>query len=270
MGRWSNNFIGIVSALTFLASIAILGGGIWLAAKGDSVCAMLLQWPVIGIGAFLMVLSIAGFLGACFRVTRLLLVYLFFMFLLIILLFCFTVFAFVVTNKGAGEVESNRGFKEYRLGNYSHWLQERVDQSGNWKKIKICIQDAKICKSLADHSINETAEEFYSKNLSPIESGCCKPPTSCGFTFVNATVWAVNASSSGNDTNSDCELWSNDQDQLCYGCSACKAGVLATLKHDWKKVAVVFVIVLVALIVVYSVACYAWRIIRGGAKFIAP
>lgn len=268
MGRWSNNFIGLVSALTFLGSIVILGGGIWLAAKGDSVCARLLQWPVIGIGAFLMVLSIAGFLGGCFRVTRLRLVYLFFMFLLIILLLCFMVFAFVVTSKGAGEVVPNRGFKEYRLGNYSNWLRKRVDQSDNWKKIKICIQGAKICKSLADHSINETAQEFYSNNLSPIESGCCKPATSCGFTFVNATVWAVNASSSANNTNSDCELWSNDQDQLCYGCSSCKAGVLATLKHAWKKVAVVFVILLVALVVVYSVACYAWINIKGGAKLI--
>lgn len=262
MARFSNNIIGIVNGLTFLLSIAILAGGIWLSTKGDSVCEKFLQWPVIGIGAFLTVLSIAGFVGSCCRITWVLCVYLFFMFLIIILIFCITVFAFVVTNKGAGQVVSNRGYKEYRLGDYSNWLQKRVNNSGNWKKIESCIQDAKICKSLADHSINERAQEFYSNNLSPIESGCCKPPTSCGFTFVNATMWTVNASSSANNTSPDCGLWSNDQNQLCYGCSACKAGVLAAWKRDWKKVAIVLIVVLVALIVVYSVACCAWRNIR--------
>lgn len=259
MGRFSNNIVGAINVITFLLSIVILGGGIWLATKGDSVCEKFLQWPVIGIGAFLMLLSIAGFIGVCCRVTFLLWVYLIFMFLLIILIFAVTVFAFVVTNKGAGEVLSNRGFKEYRLGDYSNWLQKQVDKSGNWKKIKSCLQDSKICKNLASHSINETAQEFYNENLSPIESGCCKPPTSCDFTFVSATVWTVNASSA---TDADCGLWSNDQDQFCYGCSSCKAGVLEMAKKDWKKVAIVLIVVLVALIVVYSVACCAWRNIR--------
>lgn len=258
MSRFSNVTIGIVNGLTLLVSIFILGAGIWLATKGNSVCAKFLEWPVIVIGAFLLLVSLAGFYGACCGVTLLLWVYLFFMVLLIILLFCFTVFAFVVTNKGAGEVLSDRGFKEYRLGDYSHWLQNRVDNSANWQKIKSCIQDANICKSLADHSINKVAQQFYSQDLSPIQSGCCKPPTSCNFTYVDATVWAVNTTSV-NNTNTDCGLWSNNQNQLCYNCSSCKAGVLATLKHDWRKVAIVNVLALVALTVFYSIACCAWR-----------
>lgn len=262
MARWSNNFIGIINVLTFAVSIVILGGGVWLAAKGNSVCAELLKWPVIFTGLFFMVLSIAGFLGACLKFTWLLVGYQFFMFLFIIALFCFTVIAYAMTIKGAGEVVSNQGFKEYQLGDYSNWLQRAVDNSANWQRIKICIQDAKICKNLADDSINETAPEFYDKNLSAIESGCCEPPTSCGFTFVNATVWIVNSSSFANNTNPDCGLWSNDQDQLCYGCSACKAGVLATLKHDWKKVAVLVIILLAALLIVFFVACFACLNIR--------
>eukprot|EP01018_Ginkgo_biloba_P014716 Gb_25199 [translate_table: standard] len=256
MVRLSNSIVGILNFLTFLVSIPVLGGGIWLATRGSTDCEKFLQWPVIVIGACLMLISLAGLIGACFRVTWLLWVYLFFMFLLIILLFCFTVFAFVVTNKGAGTAVSGKGYKEYRLGDYSNWLQKRVEKSHNWNKIKSCIRDAKICKSLADDTVNDLAEQFYRKNLSPIQSGCCKPPTSCGLIYVNATVWNPPITDS---SDPDCSTWSNSQDQLCYDCKSCKAGVLANLKHDWRKVAIINIIMLVAFVVVYSIGCCAFR-----------
>ena len=57
----------------------------------------------------------------------------------------------------------------------------------------------------------------------------------------------------------DCKTWSNEQDQLCYNCSSCNVGVLENLKHDWRKIAVINIVMLVALIVVYSVGCCAFR-----------
>jgi hypothetical protein len=68
-----------------------------------------------------------------------------------------------------GEVVSNRGYKEYRLGDYSNWLQKRVENTANWKRIRSCIIDAKVCKSLADESVNKAADAFYKENLSPIQ-----------------------------------------------------------------------------------------------------
>jgi len=203
-----------------------------------------------------MLVSIAGLIGACCRVSWLLWVYLLAMFLLIVLLFCFTVFAFVVTNKGVGEVVSNRGYKEYRLGDYSHWLQKRVDNTANWKKIRSCIMDAKVCQSLADDSKSKVAATFFQENLSPIQSGCCKPPTSCGFTYVSPISWTGTANAT---SDVDCRTWSNISTQLCYDCNSCKAGVLANLKHDWRKVAVVNIVMLIFLIIVYSVGCCAFR-----------
>jgi len=211
---------------------------------------------VIAIGVFLMLVSIAGLIGACCRVSWLLWVYLLAMFLLILLLFCFTVFAFVVTNKGVGEVVSNRGYKEYRLGDYSHWLQKRVDNTANWKKIRSCIMDAKVCQSLADDSKSKVAATFFQENLSPIQSGCCKPPTSCGFNYVSPIEWTGTANTT---SDVDCSTWSNNSTQLCYDCNSCKAGVLANLKHDWRKVAVVNIVMLIFLIIVYSVGCCAFR-----------
>lgn len=170
MVRISNNLVGILNFITFLLSIPIVAGGIWLSRQGTSECERFLDKPVIALGVFLMIVSLAGLIGACCRVTWLLWVYLFVMFLLILLLFCFTIFAFVVTNKGAGKVVSDRGYKEYRLGDYSSWLRKRVTNEKNWSKIKSCLQDSKVCKSMIDDgSRNTTVEAFYSSHLSSIQ-----------------------------------------------------------------------------------------------------
>ncbi|XP_077222309.1 tetraspanin-8-like [Tasmannia lanceolata] len=257
MFRVSNNLIGILNFITFLLSIPILGGGIWLSTRGSTDCEKFLDKPIIALGVFLMIVSLAGLIGACCRVSWLLWVYLLVMFLLIVLLFCFTIFAFVVTNKGAGEVVSDRGYKEYRLGDYSNWLQKRVNNNKNWRRIESCLRDGKVCQSLEDSNLPQA--DFYNKNLSPIQSGCCKPPTSCGFIYVNATVWQNTAAGNTTFADTDCNTWSNDQSTLCYNCQSCKAGVLANLKKDWKKVAIVNIVFLIFLVIVYSIGCCAFR-----------
>uniref|UniRef100_A0A2P2JER7 Uncharacterized protein MANES_14G163700 n=1 Tax=Rhizophora mucronata TaxID=61149 RepID=A0A2P2JER7_RHIMU len=256
MFRVSNTLVGILNFATFLLSIPILVAGIWLRHHGASECEKFLDTPVIVIGIFLMLVSLAGLIGACCRVSWLLWIYLLVMFLLIVLLFCFTIFAFVVTNKGAGEALSGKGYKEYKLGEYSHWLQKRVNNTKNWNKIKSCLADSKICSDFNDKYLRDTVSQFYKEQLSAIQSGCCKPSDDCGFTYVGPTNWTKTAT---NSTNPDCAAWENQSDVLCFSCNACKAGLLDTLKKDWKKVAVVNIIFLVFLIIVYSVGCCAFR-----------
>ena len=96
-------------------------------------------------------------------------------------------------------------------------------------------------------------------SLSYVQSGCCKPPTGCNFTYQSETVWIKPAGFNTTTDDPDCTTWSNDQTVLCYDCMACKAGVLANLKNDWKKIATVNIIFLIFLIVVYSVGCCAFR-----------
>ncbi|GFS33725.1 tetraspanin7 [Actinidia rufa] len=158
MVRLSNNLIGILNFVTFLLSIPILWAGIWLSRQANTECERFLEKPVIALGVFLMVVSILGLVGACCRVSLLLWIYLLVMFLLILVLFCFTIFVFVVTNKGAGEVVSGKGYKEYRLGDYSNWLQKRVNSTKNWNKIRSCLIDSKVCKSLIDDGSNTPVE----------------------------------------------------------------------------------------------------------------
>ncbi|CAN1157814.1 TET8 [Linum perenne] len=91
------------------------------------------------------------------------------MFLLIVLLFCFTIFAFVVTNKGAGKVLSNRGYKAYELGNYSNSLQKRVTSENNWGEIRSCLIEAKVCSKFNQIYLDDTVEQLYSEQLSALQ-----------------------------------------------------------------------------------------------------
>ncbi|KAK4854217.1 hypothetical protein QYF36_020606 [Acer negundo] len=232
MFRLSNNLIGILNVITFILSIPILWAGVWLSNKGVTECEKFLDKPLIILGVFLMVISLAGLIGACCRVSWLLWTYLLVMFLLIVILFCFTIFAFVVTNKGAGEVVSERGYKEYRLGDYSNWLQKRVNSTKNWNKIRSCLVDSKVCSTFAGKYAGNNVDEFYKQHLSSVQSGCCKPSTDCQFTYVSPTNWSTTTVA---QTNPDCSTWNNDPKTLCYDCQACKAGLLDQVKRDWKK-----------------------------------
>ncbi|KAH7671792.1 Tetraspanin/Peripherin protein [Dioscorea alata] len=255
MVRVSNNVVGCLNLITLLLSIPIVAGGIWLTSRASTDCEKFLEKPAIVLGVFLLVVSLAGLVGAWCRISLLLWLYLVVMFLLIVVVFCFTIFAFVITNKGAGEIVSGRGYKEYRLGDYSNWLQKRVDAEKNWLKIRSCIQESKVCRRMEER--NQTLNEFLRDDLSPLQSGCCKPPTACNFTYRSATVWDK---PSGFESNiSDCNSWQSDPPILCYDCQSCKAGVLANIKHDWKTIAVVNIIFLIILIAVYTVGCCAFR-----------
>lgn len=167
MVRVSNNVVGCLNLITLLLSIPIVAGGIWLTSRASTDCEKFLEKPVIFLGVFLLVVSLAGLVGAWCRISLLLWLYLVVMFLLIVVVFCFTIFAFVITNKGAGEVVSGRGYKEYRLGDYSNWLQKRVDAEKNWLKIRSCIQESKVCRRMEER--NQTLNEFLRDDLSPLQ-----------------------------------------------------------------------------------------------------
>ncbi|XP_044959587.1 tetraspanin-8-like [Hordeum vulgare subsp. vulgare] len=257
MARCSNGLLGLLNAGVLVLALAVLGGGIWLSHRAATTdCERFLERPVIALGALLLALSLAGLAGSLCGASCLLWLYLVALFILIALLLVFTAFAFVVTNRGAGSVVSGRGYKEYRLGEYSTWLQRRVEDSENWARIRSCLRDGSVCQRFGARG--ESLQQFVTNNLSPIQSGCCKPPTGCNFTYQSETMW-VKPSGFNATNDPDCNTWSNDQRALCYDCQSCKAGVLANLKNDWKKIATVNIVFLIFLIIVYSVGCCAFR-----------
>ena len=170
--RASNHLIGLLNFLTFLLSIPILGGGIWLSSRANNTdCMKFLQWPLIIIGVAIMVISLAGFAGACYRNTFLMWFYLWAMFFIIAALIGFVIFAYAVTDKGSGRIVPNRSYSDYYLTDYSGWLEERVSDASYWRKIGSCIRDSKVCAKMGRSigGVPESADTFYLRRLSPIE-----------------------------------------------------------------------------------------------------
>ncbi|KAI5315809.1 hypothetical protein L3X38_044985 [Prunus dulcis] len=170
--RFSNHLIGLLNFATFLLSIPILGGGIWLSGRANNTdCLKFLQWPLIIIEVSIMVVSLAGFAGACYRNTFLMWVYLFVMFFIITALIGFIIFAYAVTDKGSGRPVTNRAYVEYYLGDYSGWLEEHVAKDSNWRKIASCVRDSKVCQKMGRtvNGVPQTADMFYNRKLSSVQ-----------------------------------------------------------------------------------------------------
>ncbi|GER43818.1 tetraspanin family protein, partial [Striga asiatica] len=136
---------------------------------------------------------------------------------------------FVVTNSVAGKVLSGRGYREYRLGDYSNWLQNRVND--HWGRVRSYLVDSNICQRLLQAG-STPVDDFYREHLSALQffhieiyhSGCCKPSNDCNFTYVSPTNWTRPQTPAS--SNPDCARWSNEPRVLCYGCDSCKAGLL--------------------------------------------
>ncbi|KAL9242688.1 hypothetical protein vseg_016665 [Gypsophila vaccaria] len=160
----------------------------------------------------------------------------------------------MVTARGAGHIAPSRAYLEYRLEDFSGWLRLRVMGPFKWAAIKRCLSDTSVCADL--NQTSTSAQTFFSTPLSPIESGCCKPPTECGYTFINPTNWISPIDTAA---DMDCLAWNNDQSQLCYSCDSCKAGLLASLRKQWRQANIILILTLVALLCVYLVGCCAFR-----------
>ncbi|KAL9317791.1 hypothetical protein ACSQ67_014308 [Phaseolus vulgaris] len=244
MYRFSNTVIGFLNLFTLLASIPIIGAGLWMA-RSSTTCENFLQTPLLVIGFVVLVVSLAGFIGACFHVACALWLYLVVMLFLIAALMGLTIFGFGVTSKGGGVEVAGRVYKEYHLQDYSPWLRKRIQDPRYWSTIRSCILGSRTCEKVASW----TLLDYMQRDISPIQSGCCKPPTACNYN-VEAMMMTQDP---------DCYRWNNAPNLLCYECDSCKAGVLEDIRGNWHKLSVLTVTMLVLLIGIYSIGCCAFR-----------
>ncbi|KAJ1268659.1 hypothetical protein BS78_07G151500 [Paspalum vaginatum] len=258
--RMSNNVTRVLALLTLLLSAAVLGAGVWLrsraAADGAGHCDRSLSTAAIALGAALTAAALAGLAAACCRATWLLWLYLLAMLALIAALLCLTAFALAVTDDGRAARAGGR-----RIGgfHYSTWLRRHVEARATWARIRACLAGARVCsRRMEDASATGLAR--LGPSSSPVESGCCRPPAGCNFTYAaGGAEWAKAAAVASGSADPDCAAWGNGDDELCYGCQSCKNGVVAALRRDWRRAAIVNAVFLAVIVVVYCLSCCAFR-----------
>ncbi|OWM90334.1 tetraspanin-11 [Punica granatum] len=265
MVRVSNVLIGTLNVLSATLSLSAIAISLYFRFHGGSECHKFIETPLLITGVVMFVVSIMGIMGSCGKMNLFLYLYLTVLFLCILGLIAFTVFAFIVTNEGAGKAISGRGYKEHKTGDYSNWMQNHIVNGKRWDRIKSCLVETHVCSKLAKQG-GLTIAEFDKKKLSPIESGCCKPPGECGFEFKNATNWVVPKSGLA-VPNSDCKTWSNQQNALCYDCDSCKGGFLGNIKQEWRYLLFFNIGTIVFVAIIYSTGCCASRNNRKDRKY---
>ncbi|KAK1283782.1 Tetraspanin-6 [Acorus calamus] len=147
MYRFSNTVIGYLNLLTMLASIPIIGGALWVA-KSSAKCEGFLQMPLLIVGFVVLLVSLMGFVGACFNIAWALWVYLVVVIFLIVTILCLTIFGFIVTSKGGGVEVPSRLYREYRLEDYSPWLRNKVKGVDEWRSIRACLLGAGVLEEV--------------------------------------------------------------------------------------------------------------------------
>ncbi|CAK9212953.1 unnamed protein product [Sphagnum troendelagicum] len=246
-------FIKLINVLGLLLSLGIIGLGIWLATQhGD--CEKPLTIIVFVIGIIFLIVSILGLVGASFAMVPILYTYLVLMLIVLVVLAGFIIFVFVVTAQGGGYSVPGQQFQEYTLHDYSPYIRHRLNNPTNWEHVRRCIETSNNCEKL--NSI-QSAADYYNADLNPIQSGCCRPPTECDYTIVNAGDF--DTSTGSNSSNPDCLTYSNDPSIKCYDCQSCKGGVAQEIKRDGRILGIVIIVVFFLLVLVYSVGCFAGR-----------
>ncbi|XP_064976706.1 tetraspanin-10-like isoform X2 [Musa acuminata AAA Group] len=260
--RWINFF-------SMILAIAVICFGIWMSIHHDE-CRKSLTLPVMGLGALILLVSLIGFLGAWKNVAVLLWVYLVMLCLILIAIMVFTVLAnilyqqndtlgkiiwFIITNSGSGHAVAGLRYKEYHLQDYSSWFFKQLNNTKTWRHLKSCLVKSEDCNSLPKKY--KTLKEYKLAQLSPIEAGCCRPPSECGYPAVNASYYDLTYHPVS--TNKDCKLYKNSRSIKCYDCDSCKAGVAQYMKTEWRVVAIFNLILFVVLSIVYFVGCCARR-----------
>ncbi|WCJ22033.1 Tetraspanin family protein [Euphorbia peplus] len=269
MSRLSNKLFIAFNILALISGFIAIGSYIYFQIHGVTDCKNVVQKPLIIMGIALAAISILGLIGICFKLTWLLWTYSLLAFLTLFGLTTFSIVVYTIGNANTSKSSlASLGFKKHNLGgNYEEWLINMVESRNNWKSIRSCLVKNHVCNRVRDNNLIEKGSDFHVlHNLSPIENGCCKPPTECGYKYKNGTTWLI--PKSGPETkNSDCQTWRNDEEKLCYNCKTCKGGVLEESRLTWIIFSILDFFDIAILIIMFTLSCLTRSQIKTDSKY---
>ncbi|GMP28509.1 hypothetical protein CsSME_00004021 [Camellia sinensis var. sinensis] len=232
MVRFSHIVVVVLNLPSLLWSILIIFLTLSAITQAPEECYS--ESPVVGLayGIFLFTLSMVALIGAI-RANRCLLS------------------IYVSIEK------ATKDHREYDLNEYPDWLRRFAVEGGRWDVIKKCMVRGQICEKLLLEKDPDENGDLRIKE-SPILYSCCQPPLYCGFVNMNDTLWEIPKTGLASK-DSDCFLWENNLDQVCYDCSSCKAGYIRILKEDWSTEAYFDAIMALFVTIILSIAFCAFR-----------
>lgn len=121
----SNNITAVLNFISLLCSIPIISSGVWLASKADTACVHWLRWPVVLAGVSVLLLSLAGFVGAYWNKSSLLSM------AALIVTLILLVHAFVVSRPDGAASVPGHNLREYHLASFSPWLSNHITKTEN-------------------------------------------------------------------------------------------------------------------------------------------
>ncbi|XP_040377764.1 tetraspanin-4-like [Oryza brachyantha] len=207
---------------------------------------------MLAIGLLFMIISISACCGQLLDEEGCFMCCCFGLFIPFLFLLVFLIFGYIAV--GGMDFHRSNKIHEYNLDSYGGWLKGRVADPNYWSTTSVCLRDMDVCSGMRQLERDPQSGMFVPKlssderwtnkhgmsqhQMSPIESGCCKPPSSCAFTYMNDTTWAPKTGDADLGAKVvDCSRWSNDPQKLCFECDSCKAGFLDDTRKKWTKAA---------------------------------
>ncbi|KAK3123292.1 hypothetical protein QOZ80_8AG0628070 [Eleusine coracana subsp. coracana] len=268
---WSDNPKAMAYYSPLGLSFCCLFVGLYLSFRG-SYGINFLQWGLISIGLFLLAIFILVHcqIPRCLTGRGLINIHLFGLLVAILALLSLMIVTFVnvdIDDVSDGphikDMWGRKPVREYHLSDYGGKLRRRMADQQYWATISARLRQDNACDGMSPlvrdpdtdvYFTDRASKKYpYDAGLSPVESGCCKPPLSCGFTYVNQTTWTPTllGALAMVTTNVDCSRWSNDQQTLCFQCHSCKAGVLADIQRAWSTPVIWMTVIVVIHICMY-------------------
>ncbi|CAN8266582.1 unnamed protein product [Cochlearia groenlandica] len=221
---------------TFLIanSIFLVTSVLWFVAvctihyKSDE-CNRFATTPGIFVSLSLLAMTLTGFYAAYFKSDCLFRIHFFIFFLWMFVVVAKAVFVFCLHKETNPRLFPGTKIHEFRFDDYSGWVRRLVIKEDEWYRTRRCLVKDNVCNKLFSNQIMPVSE-FYQMNLTPIQSGCCKPPLSCGLNYEKPNIWNM-SSKYYNNLERDCKKWNNTANALCFDCDSCKAVIIADLHN---------------------------------------